>query len=508
MSTLLVSHTPTLSSYKFGYSGTLLGQTFIMPSGYDRINSVKIPLRRLGTVSGNCTVSIYATSGGVPTGSSLGNATYTASSISTSGSTYYEFTFGTAVAVSGGSRYTVVFDGNGTSSSNTVVWWTDNANSYANGSGFYKYSGGGWTDYGIDFGFQVYGSVSVSLATVSTTAASSVTSSSATLGGNVTNAGGGTVSSRGVAYSSTNSNPVKGTHPTVTMGSGTGSFSGSVTGLSAATTYYVRAWATNEAGTAYGSSVSFTTSAVAPSVTSESSSNISAISATCSGNVTSSGGASVTQRGIVYGTSTNPTTSGDKVVSGSGTGSFSANLTGLSSDQLYYWRAYAINSIGTTYGDNKTFTTKDIISHWAQSFETDSAGVLTSVSLLLRETLTSSSTAKVRLYSDDAGSPDALLASTTRVVSSGAYQWYTFTFDYDVDATTTYWVVLEDPYIVGSYYQYWGADSAGSYGAVKYSTDGSAWTAKADTTAAFKVYVQPSLTVDYDVEIDYKKRYL
>ena len=80
-------------------------------------------------------------------------------------------------------------------------------------------------------------------------------------------------------------------------------------------------------------------------------------SATCGGNVTSDGGATVTQRGICYSTSPNPTTSSQTISGGSGTGSYTCSLSGLSSNTTYYVRAYAINSAGTAYGNQQSFTT-------------------------------------------------------------------------------------------------------------------------------------------------------
>ncbi|MCK6612511.1 MAG: hypothetical protein L6Q78_15905, partial [Bacteroidia bacterium] len=90
-------------------------------------------------------------------------------------------------------------------------------------------------------------------------------------------------------------------------------------------------------------------------------SSISANSADLGGNVTSDGGASVSERGVVYATTSNPTTSsGTKVQIGSGTGNFSQTVTGLSSNTTYFVRAYAINSVGTSYGSNQSFTTDAI----------------------------------------------------------------------------------------------------------------------------------------------------
>ncbi|QJD78771.1 putative Ig domain-containing protein [Spirosoma rhododendri] len=85
-------------------------------------------------------------------------------------------------------------------------------------------------------------------------------------------------------------------------------------------------------------------------------------SATLGGNVTADGGATVTERGIVYvaGSGT-PTTSNTKVVIGNGPGSFSQQVTNLTLGTTYTARAYAINSIGTSYGNNVTFTTNTTV---------------------------------------------------------------------------------------------------------------------------------------------------
>jgi len=506
MSTLLASYTST-DTWSYGISGTLLAQTFVVPSGYDRVDYVTLPLIRVGTVAGNVTAYLYATSGGYPTGSSLGSTTLAASSITTSGTTYYTFNW-TDIAVTPGARYAIVFNGAGTNSSNYVGWKRGASATYSGGAGFYKYSGGSWVDWDKDFAFYAYGSVSVTAPTVTTTAAASITATGATLAGNVTSAGGGTVSSRGYVISDSDTTPDKNQERTIADGSGTGAFSEAISGLSPSTLYYYRTYATNQAGTSYGSVDSFETLATTPTVTSGSSSAISATTATASGNVTSDGGSTVTARGICYNDSGSPTTADDTVVSGSGTGSFSGNITGLTADTLYYWRAYATNAEGTSYGAVYSFTTKDIINQWGQSFTTVSAGTLTKISLDLKEVLAPSSTATVKLYSDVSTAPDTLLATATKTVTGSSYVWYDFTFNYAVTATTTYWIVLDDPYIVGTRHQYWGANSGGSYGDLKYTTDdGSSWSAGTGC-AAFDLDVQPSLTVAYNIEGEYKKRYL
>jgi M6 family metalloprotease-like protein len=104
-------------------------------------------------------------------------------------------------------------------------------------------------------------------------------------------------------------------------------------------------------------SITAGSAATAPTVSTTAASSITASSATSGGNVTADGGATVTERGICYSTTTNPTTANSKVVSGSGTGTFTANLSGLTASTTYYVRAYAINSVGTSYGAQVSFTT-------------------------------------------------------------------------------------------------------------------------------------------------------
>jgi uncharacterized protein (TIGR02145 family) len=85
--------------------------------------------------------------------------------------------------------------------------------------------------------------------------------------------------------------------------------------------------------------------------------NITSTSATSGGNITNNGGTNVTQRGVVWSTSPNPTTANSQSSDGSGTGNYTSNLTGLTTNTTYYLRAYATNSWGTAYGNQLSFTT-------------------------------------------------------------------------------------------------------------------------------------------------------
>ena len=94
-----------------------------------------------------------------------------------------------------------------------------------------------------------------------------------------------------------------------------------------------------------------------PVVTTAAVANVSAISATCGGNVTSDGGSVVTARGVCWSTTENPTVNDSHTTDGSGVGNFTSSITGLTANTTYYVRAYATNAIGTAYGESFTFTT-------------------------------------------------------------------------------------------------------------------------------------------------------
>ena len=193
------------------------------------------------------------------------------------------------------------------------------------------------------------------LPTLESTPANNITAIGATVGGNITSDGGAEITARGVCYSTKENPTVDDTK--VSSGTGVGEFSCNLTGLTFNTTYYVRAYATNSKGTAYGNQITFKTLTTTPTVVTNAASNITATSATVGGNVTNDGGANVTARGICYSTSANPTIEGDKVASGSGIGEFECNITGLAFNTKYYARAYATNANGTVYGEEVTFTT-------------------------------------------------------------------------------------------------------------------------------------------------------
>ncbi len=208
---------------------------------------------------------------------------------------------------------------------------------------------------GTGYGNQLTFTTSSDIPVVTTSTISFVTGNAASGGGNISSDGGAAITARGVCWS-TSVNPTVSNTKT-TDGVGTGSFVSNLTGLNPATLYYVRAYATNNVGTAYGTQQSFTTGTTIPTIITATVSSVTSTTAASGGNITSDGGASVTARGVCWNTAPNPTTGNSKTTDGSGTGNFVSSLTGLSSNTTYYIRAYATNSVGTEYGTEYNFKT-------------------------------------------------------------------------------------------------------------------------------------------------------
>lgn len=197
----------------------------------------------------------------------------------------------------------------------------------------------------------------VSFTTITTTAIPPILFyASAPSGGNIATDGGSPITARGVCWS-TSANPTIANSKT-TDGTGTGTYSSTLTGLSPSTTYYVRAYATNSAGTAYGNEVTHTT--VAHTLATVSTTAITGVTggtANSGTTVTAEGGSRVTVRGVCWSTSSNPTITNSKTTDGPGSGTATSFINGLVTGTTYYLRAYATNGLGTAYGNEVSFTT-------------------------------------------------------------------------------------------------------------------------------------------------------
>ncbi len=191
------------------------------------------------------------------------------------------------------------------------------------------------------------------LATIS---ASEITSHSATITGFVVSAGAG-FTERGVCYDVTEDPTTESSKVIFVDTSDNASFTVTVDSLDYATKYYARAYATGSEGTFYGDTVSFTTLPVVPTVSTTEITDIKGTSATGGGNVTVTGGAPITAKGVCYSTSEEPTINDMKTDDGPGEGEFVSSITGLEGTTTYYVRAYATNAAGTAYGEQVSFTT-------------------------------------------------------------------------------------------------------------------------------------------------------
>ena len=213
---------------------------------------------------------------------------------------------------------------------------------------------------GIEYGsVATFTTMAYSAPTVSTTAASNITYTGFTVGGEIQSDGGQTVTARGICYSASTTEPTI-EHQVVQKGAGSGSYSANLTGLEPGTVYYARAYATNSVGVSYGAIMQVTTMAYnLPTVSTTAASDISFTSATVGGTVTDGGGVDVTERGVCWSLTSNPTVTDSNMAVGQGTGAFSTSITGLSEGKTYYVRAYATNSVGTSYGNQISFTTAE-----------------------------------------------------------------------------------------------------------------------------------------------------
>ncbi len=215
---------------------------------------------------------------------------------------------------------------------------------------------------GTAYGMPLQFTTAPTIATLTTRRIDGITQTGASSGGSITDNGGAAVTYQGLVWS-TSENPTLYDNQGITRtDEETDDFAGRLTGLQHSTNYFVRAYATNSVGTAYGNQISFSTlSAVRPTVTTVTISCVTVDSAISGGNITSSGGAEISARGVVISTSQNPVVEKNEGITtdGDGIGEFTSEIGGLTGGTNYYIRAYATNTTGTAYGDELVFTTDE-----------------------------------------------------------------------------------------------------------------------------------------------------
>jgi uncharacterized protein (TIGR02145 family) len=199
-----------------------------------------------------------------------------------------------------------------------------------------------------------------------------------------------------------------------------GNYTTDIPDLEQNTTYFVRAYVKEESNVIYSiKDVSFTTSAYQlPAVSTDVVNAFTHNTAMAGGNVSSDGGDDVTDRGICWGTSANPTINDNHRSNGVGTGNFSIEITSLNPNTLYHVRAFATNSVGTNYGNQEEFTTllapfitvksPTIDSLWEMGFNKQ---------IVWEDNITEN--VKIELFKVGSASHDII----SSVSSSGTYNW-------------------------------------------------------------------------------------
>lgn len=264
------------------------------------------------------------------------------------------------------------------------------------------------------------------LATISTDEVQVITTTSATSGGKIAKDGGSVIVDYGVCWSiypnpditnnKTSDIAIEGAFTT-----GVGSFTSSITGLLPNTTYYLRAYVTNNVGTAYGSEISFKTPQTVnlATITTDNAIDISANNVVLGGNVINDGNGHVIERGVVFSISPQPTIESTKITIGSGKGSYSIRIGGLNANTIYYVRAYAINSYGTAYGAEISFTTKDEAIQTISDIEGNKYRIIQiGNQFWMAENL------KTTKYNDGTDIPNVTDIEEWANITSGIYAWY------------------------------------------------------------------------------------
>lgn len=189
---------------------------------------------------------------------------------------------------------------------------------------------------------------------ISTNSVSNITQSTAYSGGNVISDNGYSVTARGVCWS-TNPDPTINDSKTLD-GAGGGNFESQLNELTGGTKYYLRAYATNIKGTGYGMAMVFNTlPATIPQIESVEINRVNENTISYIGNVVETGGSQLIQKGFCWGLSHLPTIEDNVTMDGTEVGAFSGTITGLDQNSIYYFRAYATNSLGTAYGQELSY---------------------------------------------------------------------------------------------------------------------------------------------------------
>ena len=209
--------------------------------------------------------------------------------------------------------------------------------------------------------------------------------------------------------------------------------------------------------------------ATIPTVTTSDVTDVREKSATCGGNVTSDGGVSVTERGICWSTSPNPTINSNILASGSGTGGFTATLSNiLTANTTYYVRAYAKNRLGVAYGEQKSFKTGKWLEYvhendhywgltnggedeWAVMFPSSVVSQYTGSITKVSACCGMSGNYTLKIYKGGTSQPTTLLKSQSFNAESSGWQLITLSTPLTLPSNTSLWVSICCYYSSGAY---------------------------------------------------------
>lgn len=213
------------------------------------------------------------------------------------------------------------------------------------------------TSYGEALSFTT---ADYNLASLSTEIPKNITFNSAEMSGVVSNQGGGNVIERGFCFGF-NPNPTTADNKLAVSSKGQGAFTLVIINLKGNTKYYIRSYAINEKGTAYGNEQNFTTlNFNLPTLTTGNIDNISYQSANVVITITNDGGTPLLSKGVVWGTSPNPSVNLNTKTTESPNSVGYSSISNLSGNTTYYVRGYASNVVGTAYGNEVIFKTPNI----------------------------------------------------------------------------------------------------------------------------------------------------
>jgi len=197
--------------------------------------------------------------------------------------------------------------------------------------------------------------IPISLPGVITNEVVNIGSDTVQYSGEVISNGNGTISRRGVCYGIMNPPTIEDSY--LENGSDEGFFWGIVRALNPYRTYYLRTFAENEAGIAYGNTVSFRTLANLPVVDTGIADPVAQTTAVLQGSISSDGETEIEAKGFCWGLQANPNLSGNYSDEGTGSGDFSSAIGELSPATTYHYRAFAMNTAGIAFGMDREFLT-------------------------------------------------------------------------------------------------------------------------------------------------------